>query len=50
MILISTTLALVSAGSMVALNSPAWADLFAAVFIISAFVAICASESSPHSN
>jgi hypothetical protein len=46
--LFSTALALVSAGAMV--GAPAWADLFALVFVAATFVAICAAESSPHSN
>jgi hypothetical protein len=47
MILLSTALALVSAGGIV--GAPAWADAFSLLFVLSTFVAVCAVESSPHS-
>jgi len=46
MILFSTAHATLSAASMAMLSSPRWADLFALVFVVSTFVAICAAESS----
>ena len=46
MILLSTALALVSAGGIV--GAPAWADAFSLVFVVSTFVAVCAAEGSPH--